>query len=185
MSKHIPRNFQLIIIALLGALIQACTPPSPPACPATDLLLDKDALSLSAQAGPVTAPLPDSTIYSAGRTYYLGQGIANHDIYPYSSEHSASNKFEGEALSPAFAPSSSQWESPDNFADVHLAADRYQVGCGSQHDIPMCKFIAQYRNYFVSFNVHTYPGEVSVSEVRALVEAIDQKMSRCFQNSDN
>lgn len=171
-----------VLMLVIG--IQACQSKNVPICPVEALLIEEDSFLAGARAGELHSPLPDNSRYSAGRTFYLNRGIANHDVYPYSSVRRAEEEFQHNQQSPIFSDSFQEWELPEELSDFYPHADRFDVACGLQHQIPMCEMIAQYENYFIYFNIHTYPENGALSDVRALLQEIDDKMVGCLENQE-
>ncbi len=173
-----------IILLECCLLLSACRSTTQDICPASELLLEQTSFPRDVEVGELTSPLPDGSVYSIGRTYYLGQGIANHSVYPYSKEQQTIEKYQYFAREPVFSSLSNGWEAIAEPRDFQISADRYEFRCGEQHGIPMCKFIARYGNYFVYFNVHTYPEEISDALVFKLLEDIDNRMIMCLNDED-
>lgn len=130
--------------------------------------------------GRIMSPLPDGTIYSAGRTFYLETGVANHDVYPFSSSRRANEEFELQHKSPVFSGTYGDWHTPTELQNRLASATQADVACGTRVTTPTCRAIAQYENYYVLFTIHIYPDVISLDDVAGLLERIDQKMVACL-----
>lgn len=106
------------------------------------------------KSGRIISPLPDGTIYSAGRSFYLGTGVAIHDVYPFSSSKGARQEFELQHKSPVFSGTYGDWRTPVELEGRLSSATQASAACGTENKIPMCRAIAQYENYYVLFNIH-------------------------------
>lgn len=174
------RVILLFIISVLA--IQACRPSDTAFCPVEELLLDETSLGEDIVADEILSPLPDGTKHSAGQTFDIGKGIANHLVYGFSRDKRAAEEFEQRQKDSAFSSATPQWQTPDEVRGLLASATQHQVVCGTQHQIPMCKAIAQYDNYFIFFNIHMYPEETTTIDLAHLLREIDRRMSRCLES---
>ena len=152
-------------------------------CQLEYLLVDEMFFPKGAEVGEITSPLPEGTAKSAGRTIYLGKGVANHDIYPYATSQRALGEFLHYQQDPTFsiAPDE-QWQIPKELTKLNLTANQYDLACGLQHNIRICKMIALYNNYFVFFSAQIYPDELTMSDLSSILLEIDRRMVLCLQN---
>lgn len=174
-----------ILILLLLGVMQACSlPERTTSCPAVDLLLDETSLPPGTTAYElILSPLPDGPRNSVSRTFSIGQGIASHQVYGFSSRRRAEQEFESRYRSPVFSDPNQRWLTPEQLHDSLGSSTRHAVGCGQDNSIPMCRAIAQYENYYIFFNIHVYPEETSIADVSRALRAIDGQMRDCLDNS--
>lgn len=173
----------IILFVLQVFAVQACRPSGAAFCPVEELLLDASSFPAGAEAGELTSPLPDGTIHSGSKTFYLGKGIANHLVYGFSTDKRAAEEFNHRQQGSAFSPSTVEWQTPAEVEGLLTSATQHQVVCGTQHQIPMCKTIAQYDNYFIFFNIHMYPEETTIQDLAFLLQEIDQRTSDCVYST--
>lgn len=185
----------LVIVAVRNCYILKVPPARD--CPIESLLIDESAFPAgTAHAGDILSPLARASWESAGCTFSIPTGIANHDVYRYRAAEGAAREFarrrELEFVTRDAGPDQSieslgrrsgPWETPEELSDQSPIADQYYVACGMQGRIPMCKMIARYEEYYVFFNVHQYEGEPTYAEIGAVLRAIDERMAQCLDKS--
>ena len=183
----------LVAVAIL-AVLYACvggsyTFKSPPSrdCPITSLLLDETSFPSGAQAADILSPKPGAPISrgyyeSAGRTIYLGKGVANHSVYRNKTSERAAREFQRrKELRFSTDKHHGPWEKPTAFTYCSPIADQYYVACGTGLDRPMCKMIAQYEEYHVYFTTHMTPSSsMAFEDLEHVLQAIDEHMAECL-----
>ena len=172
-----------IMLIILAIVLGRCTSSPQPLhdCPPESLVLDETVFPLDSRAGELLVPLPDGGGASAGRTIYLGRrGIANHDVYPYKRPEGADQEFRRQKDRIRSSTIDEQWSVPEGFMYSSPIAEQYYVACGVDGGIPMCIMIAQYDNYFVFFNAHMYPDEMTFEDMERVLRAIDERMASCL-----
>lgn len=173
----------LLLFALQVIVIQACRPSDTTFCPVEELLLDETSFGEEVVADELLSPLPDGTKHSAGQTFDIGKGIANHLVYGFSTGRRAAEEFEQRQKGSAFSSATVQWQTPDEVRGLLASATQRQVVCGTEHQIPMCMAIAQYDNYFIFFNIHMYPEETTIADLASLLQEIDDRMAQCLSST--
>lgn len=178
------KSIGIIILFIVQMFaVQACRPSGAAFCPVEELLLDASSFPIGAEAGDLTSPLPDGTIHSGSKTFYLGKGIANHLVYGFSTDKRAAEEFDHRQKGSAFSSSTVEWQTPDELKGLLAAATQHEVVCGTQHQIPMCKAIAQYDNHFIFFNIHMYPEETTIADLATILQEIDRRMFECIAST--
>jgi hypothetical protein len=100
-------------------------------------------------------------------------------VYGFSTSKRAAEEFEQQQKDPAF----SEWPVPDAGRGLLGSSTQHQIVCGAQHQIPMCKAIIQYDNYFIYFNMHMWPEEATETDLVVLLQEIDGRMSQCLSGT--
>lgn len=179
--KYLRYLFLLIVFLWLVSFIKRQLFPLPTDCIGLTPLVNANSYPEGVVI-EVLSPLPDGTKDSSGSTVYLGRGIAIQDVYPYQSERGAIREFALYYREPVFSSSSpnERWQVPSQFADFESQADDFALGCGLEHNLPMCRMIARYKNYFVLYNSYIYPGEMTYSDLKKVVEDIEKRMLSCI-----
>ncbi len=173
----------MILAVVLVVAFGACSQTARYNCPLEELLLDETAFPSGTSPGRVFSPLPDEPGSSAGRTFYLQRGIANHDVVRYANSYWAEREFDYRKRSPIFSGPTDRTEAPTGVGYVSPIASQYRVGCGREHSIYICQMIGQYENYFVYFSIHIDPGVIEVAEVNSILREIDAKMAHCLKSA--
>jgi hypothetical protein len=109
----------------------------------------------------------------------MDRGIASHHVQRNSTFRSARSEYDSRNGGQAFGLTS-DWTTPPELIDALPTADQRAISCGVTMNTPMCKAIAQYENYFVYFNIHTYPEDIEIAQVADLLASIDQTMESCL-----
>lgn len=173
---------QVILLALILAIaLGACSQPARHDCPPEELVLDGGAFPSGTSLGSMVSPLPDEPGSSAGRTFDLEEGIANHDVVSYVNSYWAAQEFEHAKRATIFTASSGAGDATIRVDYVSPLADQYRVACGREHSLHVCQMIGQYENYFVRFSVHMTPGVVGVPELTGMLREIDARMAGCLE----
>jgi hypothetical protein len=173
----------LLLFAVQVIAMQACRPSDTAFCPVEELILDETSFGEEVMADELLSPLPDGTKHSAGQTFDIGKGIANHLVYGFSTNKRAAEEFEQRQKGSAFSSATGRWQTPDEVRGLLASATQQQVVCGREHQIPMCKAIAQYDNYFIFFNIHVYPEETTIADLASLLQEIDDRMTHCLSST--
>lgn len=172
----------VLLAAALAVVFGACSRTAQFDCPLEELILDETAFPSGTELGGIVSPLPDEPGSSAGRTFYMEQGIANHDVVRYANNYWAKREFDDRKRSPIFNTPNNRTEMPgiDYSSPV---ANQYRLGCGREHDIYLCQMIGQYENYFVYFSIHIDPDVIEVAEVDGILREIDARMAHCLKRA--
>lgn len=187
------RLFPLIILALMvhlpGCYIRFDPPPEAP-CPIEGLLLGIDDLPKSDwfESGTrSTDGAPMSIGVERIGTSFVNSGLfdgVNHQIYRLMDEKSAKKAYvDVEEVDFQTKHYLKEWELPAELSQLPLSADYHKIGCnifkhsGSEE----CNFIAQYGPYVLRFSIRLQ--DLRYSDVVALIEIIDQRMSECISQT--
>ncbi len=175
------RQRAILLALILAIALGGCAQPARHNCPAEELILDAGAFPSGTSLGSLVSPLPDEPGNSAGRTFYLKEGIANHDVVSYANSYWAAREFDHTKRATIFTASRAPGDAAISVDYVSPLADQYRVACGRQHSLHVCQMIGQYDNYFVRFSMHMTPGVVGVAELTAMLRDIDTRMAGCLQ----
>lgn len=181
------RFLQSIIALLLLAscsILQSSMPAE--SAPANALLLEPDVFP-----NGWTFESDEMGVIVAGRDFYLpnAYGHSFQEIYQRPSNYQAHQKFktylEGEFNVSIEDQSSVPFTSPSEITFKSQIADEYYFACGV-NEIPQCKMLARYQNYFAFFYFElatTEPGGLTYSEIEDVLEAFEAKVSEALNIS--
>ncbi len=100
------RQRAILLALILAIALGGCAQPARHNCPAEELILDAGAFPSGTSLGSLVSPLPDEPGNSAGRTFYLKEGIANHDVVRYANSYWAAQESEHTKRATIFTASS-------------------------------------------------------------------------------
>lgn len=106
-------------------------------------------------------------------SFYVLNGSAYEEIYRYGSETEAKQDYN-------YFMDIFFWEHSPNLPPPRIeskVADEFYVACAVLTDTPMCKVLARYGSFIVHFNTHLSPEFMTYSDLEAIINAIDDKMS--------
>lgn len=181
------RSVNLILLILSGMLLLStvccCGPRAPKRDFTTEvLLLDETVFPTKTTAGPITSnPDRHGARESLGRSIYHPSGLAGHDIYRYTSARGAAREFERQ-MDLSFR--GGDWTVPAEIAYQSPTADQFYLACGTSGNIPMCRVIAQYEEYFVRLNVHMRPTFMTYADLESVLQAMDDRMTYYLAGGD-
>lgn len=178
-------DFRLLILGgmLLLSALCCCRPQAPKRdFPTEVLLLDETAFPAKTTAGPITSnPDRHGARESLGRSIYHPSGLAGHDIYRYTSARGAAREFERQK---DLSFRGGEWTVPTEITYQSPTADQCYLACGTSGNIPMCRVIARYEEYFVRLNVHMRPSFMTYADLESVLQAMDDRMAYYLAGGD-
>jgi hypothetical protein len=179
-----------LILVLTGRCYPLMKPPSR-ACEIKDLVLNGSSFPPGGAApfppyqveGPIQSPLRTGGYESAGRSFYLLNGIANHDVRRYVTKELAARIVRDERHWEFFSKTGTPlWSIPEELDYRSPIADQYYLGCGIDRDIYMCKAVMQYEEYYIFVNTaHMAPWTpMTIQDLERVFRDIDERMAKCL-----
>jgi hypothetical protein len=187
----------LSLIVLLSVVVVwrgyiAVTPRSR-ICPIRTLVLDASPFPPGASAGTLLSPAPRGPLefessQTASRAIYLRGGIAVYSVFRYRTAARAAEefrwdrevKFTERSAGPGGLPALGPWNTPTELTYRSPIAQQFYVGCGPEGDVPTCRMIARYAEYYVYLNVQMSAANMTIEALEDVLRAIDDKMAGCL-----
>lgn len=170
----------LILLIMLSTLTSCVEKKRefPTGCDVKDLLLGLSDLPEGSYTSSSGEPIPDSTINSAGSSFYINSRLVSHANYWYSLEKYSIRKYEKEITAAKLINADNQ-PMPTEITINSLIADDFEIECGDDVLAFRCIYVGRYKNYVTVLNSEIAEDALSFAAYQKIIKVLDERMFSC------